>query len=402
MSLACVECGSRLAGDDGWVCAMLCCCVAGLFADVSARQDAAERRQLVCASGAAAVRRRQPQRAAQDDGDAAAAGGGAWRLCRGCVDEVQLRIETRVADARRERDAYAAFVRSAGGGGGERELRADDASGASFEDALLELEELEREAARARLELDDALRELKALDRLEAQYWQDVNALQMQTSEVERERDSFNFKHAAVLRQLERLEKTNVFNDAFRIWHDGPFGTINGFRLGRLPTQPVEWHEINAALGQAVLLLDILATKLGFVFQTYKLVPMGSFSRIEKIGDASAATNNGEKTAYELYGSNDFTVLLFWNRRFDSALVAFLNCIQQLGDFVQQRDPKLKLPYSIHKDRIGDASIRVQFNQDDQWTRALNRSESGASSGGSAAAVFSRRVIVSQNTCEWI
>jgi hypothetical protein len=37
--------------------------------------------------------------------------------------------------------------------------------------------------------------------------------------------------------------------------HDGPFGTISGFRLGRTNEMPVEWDEINAAWGQAVLLL---------------------------------------------------------------------------------------------------------------------------------------------------
>jgi hypothetical protein len=51
-----------------------------------------------------------------------------------------------------------------------------------------------------------------------------------------------------------------------RIWHDGPFGTISGFRLGRTPEVPVEWHEINAAWGQAVLLLHTMAqqAKLNF------------------------------------------------------------------------------------------------------------------------------------------
>ena len=42
-----------------------------------------------------------------------------------------------------------------------------------------------------------------------------------------------------------------------------------GLRLGRLPTQPVEWSEINAAWGQAALLLDLLAKRLNFSFQTY-------------------------------------------------------------------------------------------------------------------------------------
>ena len=58
---------------------------------------------------------------------------------------------------------------------------------------------------------------------------------------------------------LERLRHTNVYNDAFHIWHEGPFATISGFRLGRTPACPVEWDEINAAWGQAVLLLHTLA-----------------------------------------------------------------------------------------------------------------------------------------------
>lgn len=92
--------------------------------------------------------------------------------------------------------------------------------------------------------------------------------------------------------QLDRLKKTNVFNATFHIWyrfiysfhlnifwchillmdnrfsrHSGQFGTINNFRLGRLPSVPVEWNEINAAWGQTVLLLHALANKMGLQFQ---------------------------------------------------------------------------------------------------------------------------------------
>jgi len=91
------------------------------------------------------------------------------------------------------------------------------------------------------------------------------------------------------------LKKTNLYNDAFHIWHDGHFGTINGFRLGDLPSRQVRslgvahspltdpawhlltatdrhfqvpWDEINAAWGQAVLLLYTIAKKLNFKFST--------------------------------------------------------------------------------------------------------------------------------------
>ena len=83
------------------------------------------------------------------------------------------------------------------------------------------------------------------------------------------ERDSLVNKYNHANEQLERLRKTNVYNDVFKIWHDGPFGTINNLRLGRLPNVPVDWSEINAAWGQALLLLNTLANKMSFKFQKY-------------------------------------------------------------------------------------------------------------------------------------
>jgi beclin 1 len=78
----------------------------------------------------------------------------------------------------------------------------------------------------------------------------------------------------------EDLRQTNVYNDSFYIWHDGLFGTINGFRLGRLPLQTVEWSEINAAWGQVVLLLDTMVKQKGFQFARHRLIPQGSFSKV--------------------------------------------------------------------------------------------------------------------------
>ncbi|CAN0355767.1 unnamed protein product, partial [Hapterophycus canaliculatus] len=44
-------------------------------------------------------------------------------------------------------------------------------------------------------------------------------------------------------------------NDCFHIWHQGPFGTINGFRVGRLNAHMVDWQEVNAGVGQAAIVL---------------------------------------------------------------------------------------------------------------------------------------------------
>lgn len=62
---------------------------------------------------------------------------------------------------------------------------------------------------------------------------------------------------------LASLKRSTVLADVFRIWFDGSCGTISGLRLGRTAQQAVEWEEINAAWGQAVLLLATLAKVCG-------------------------------------------------------------------------------------------------------------------------------------------
>lgn len=64
---------------------------------------------------------------------------------------------------------------------------------------------------------------------------------------------------------------------------------------------------------------------------------MGSFSRIEKISD---------KSSYELYGSGDLHLgRLLHNRRFDYAMVAFLDCLRQVVEYVKTQDPSADFPH---------------------------------------------------------
>ena len=41
-----------------------------------------------------------------------------------------------------------------------------------------------------------------------------------------------------------RLKQINVINDTFYIWYNGPYATINAFRLGNLSMKPIEFTEI--------------------------------------------------------------------------------------------------------------------------------------------------------------
>lgn len=149
---------------------------------------------------------------------------------------------------------------------------------------LLKLKQEEEALDKEMKALDD---EMEALDREEEDFWEKSNNYQMNLQNFQNERDTINLKYDHDVKQYERLQKTVVYNDAFCISHDGPFGTINGFRLGRLGPHQVDWNEINAAWGQTLLLLYTVASKLKFQFKMYRLVPMGSFSRVEKVdGDS--------------------------------------------------------------------------------------------------------------------
>ncbi|OAD80375.1 hypothetical protein PHYBLDRAFT_105061, partial [Phycomyces blakesleeanus NRRL 1555(-)] len=291
-------------------------------------------------------------------------------MCHECTDMLLESLEKQLEDVGRERDYYIDFLKKVKDGkvsqDEEKELVKQVKDLVVQEEKVTDLlkeEEDKRDALAKQLAAMEE--EMKELNKRDEAFWEKSNSYQLKLQSFQNQRDSINLKYDHDVKQYERLQKTVVYNDAFSISHDGPFGTINGFRLGRLGSHSVEWAEVNAAWGQTLLLLYTVANKLKFQFQTYRLVPMGSFSRVEKIDGDSVLS-------YELYGSGDFGInRMFLNRRFDHAMVAILNCLKQLTDFAEERDKSLRLPYRINKDKIGELSIRLQFNQEELWTKAL-------------------------------
>lgn len=85
-----------------------------------------------------------------------------------------------------------------------------------------------------------------------------------------------------------------------------------------------------------------------------------------------------KKSILELYSSGDMPLgLTFMHRKFDIAMVAFLECMRQLGAFVEEETAKqsesgkgLCLPYKIDGDKIEDVSIKLGIAQDDAWSLA--------------------------------
>lgn len=194
---------------------------------------------------------------------------------------------------------------------------------------------------------------------LENRLWTEGNGIQ-RSLQLQKERlYALRCKEYNYRKLLSKIRKLSVYSDAFFIWHRGPFITINSARLGRLPGIPVDWTEINAALGQMALVLTILAKRLNFAFQRYRIVPVGSYARLASIGD--------ERTTVELFYDNSF----FAVSRLNTALKAFVLCVAELGTYAETNDKSFRLPYTIspNGDKVGD--LPILFGKDIPWTRAM-------------------------------
>ncbi|KAI9882777.1 MAG: target of Sbf [Watsoniomyces obsoletus] len=302
-------------------------------------------------------------------------------ICIECTDLLLEGLQKRLTSASKERDSFNDFLKQI-----TSDIPSSEETLAATTSLLHAREEeqkaystlLSLEAEKAHLNTEIAKLELESreLDIQESIFWQERNKFSLMLTDFQDERDSVLTKYEHDARQLDRLQRTNVYNDTFCIGHDGYFGTINGLRLGRLPGQLVDWSEINAAWGQALLLLVTVAEKLGYTFKGYKLRPMGSMSRIEKweypdlvvsrgggggqVNESTRQTTesttttgnnandtqrnktkgnqNPKVTILELYSSGDHLPLgrMFLHRKLDNAMVAFLECLSQLGDFVKE------------------------------------------------------------------
>lgn len=292
-------------------------------------------------------------------------------LCLECMRVLSDKLDKEVEDVNRDIKAYEACLQRLEG------EEHDVLSEADFLIEKLKIEEEERrleaaieETEKQCSEVNDELKELELksnrFKELEERYWQEFNNFQFQLISHQEERDAILAKIEVSQAHLESLKRTNVLNDAFPIWHDGEFGTINNFRLGRLPKVPVEWDEINAAWGQACLLLHTMCQYFTPKFHyRIKILPMGSYPRIMD------TSNN----TYDLFGP----VNLFWSTRYDKAMTLFLTCLKDFSEFARMKDVEnnvppdkcIKLPYKIDNDKVETYSITQSFNKPENWTKAL-------------------------------
>jgi len=230
------------------------------------------------------------------------------------------------------------------------------------ESQLLEKLESIREANKALLKKRRNLAKVEQqLDELEVRQGLHRNQATASKSRESDRLESFRSELEYSRQRLASLTSVNVCNVAFFIWHDGPFGTINSFRLGRCPSILVEWSEVNCAWGQAALLLATIAHKLSFTFSKYRIIPMGSASKIARTGR--------ERNSYDLHSNG--VARMFSRNTFGLGMVAFLDCLQEICRYVTELDRSFLFPHVIDGDKVGEYSIKLVGASSDEWTHAL-------------------------------
>ncbi|KAM5355419.1 hypothetical protein ACJ41O_002065 [Fusarium nematophilum] len=310
-------------------------------------------------------------------------------ICVECTDMLVGGLQKKLEVASRERDTYVKHLKEVKANKpSEEDMKSQEEALRKAEQdraaAVEELKKLEADKDSLDEELVALEEESRQLDKEEEKFWRERNAFATKMADFQSQRDSVNARYSNDSQLLEKLQRSNVYNDTFCISHDGSFATINGLRLGRLSNKPVDWPEINAAWGHALLLLVTVAEKLGYRFDGYDPQPMGSTSKIIRYETPSPSSSRlggrsvnppPKKHVLELYSSGDMPLgLTFMHRRFDNAMVGFLELVRQLGAFVHRQTEAsgnpLSLPYKIDGDKIGDVSIKLGIAQDDGWTKA--------------------------------
>lgn len=291
-------------------------------------------------------------------------------MCEECTDNILDQMDSQLESTVEEHKLYQQFLENFDDKSDvdidelEAELRKLKEKEVILETRLGEFKEEEQNVKKF---LKNYEEESQLLEKKEKDQWTEYCKLKRQFLSMEDSERSINNQMKYAQAHLNKVANTNVFNATFHIWHSGHFGTINNFRLGRLPKEPVEWTEINAAWGQTVLLLHCLANKISLTFERYKLVPCGNHSYIVPLD------NKSKKLPLYCLGGTKYVL----DNRYDNAMVAFLDCLQQFKEKVEDGNDSFHLPYRMDKGKIEDKSagksysVKIHLNSQEQWTKAL-------------------------------
>ncbi|VEU21766.1 DEKNAAC102379 [Brettanomyces naardenensis] len=297
-----------------------------------------------------------------------------YPVCSDCANTLIKEMNKQFDRLNKEKDSYVQFLKKLTVQSGpnleksRQSLEELEKLHREEEEILKQLQDAENENATLIDELSKTEIELKTLNEEEKKYCERKNRYELDLYERSNELDRVKTLYEFNMDQLDSLRKADVFNDTFDISSDGLFGTINGLRLGSLDETKVSWHEINAALGQIVLLLSVCIRILGLKIPEYNLIPMGSTSKIEKVETGPPAT----KTVLDLFSMGEFSIgRLYTHNKLDAGMIALVDVVRKLGEELKRIDSGNELPFIMTKDKVAGYNIKPSARgSNEEWTTA--------------------------------
>ncbi|AET41582.1 beclin 1 Ecym_8304 [Eremothecium cymbalariae DBVPG len=302
-----------------------------------------------------------------------------YPICQVCCELLMQKLKVEYEDAIKKRNSYSEFVvrlekqKEKEDG---TELKSSKTSNvnplAEKNDLIAKLVALEEENDNLDREIEDVEQQLLKKEETETENIIKQNLKDLEHIYFIRDAQSLKNQYELTLNNLDRLRKTNIFNETFRISHSGPFGTINGLRLGGFSQVRVPWQEVNAAMGQLILLLATIANKIHYELDNYKLKPLGSYSKVEHYDQREQ-----KWIVHNAFSNDEFKLGKFFHKEtsLDKALECIIAIVDQIAKkisaFSRDHNGAMELPYIMHRDKINNISIKLMGSDPTvEWTTA--------------------------------
>ncbi|KAJ5075144.1 beclin 1 [Anaeramoeba ignava] len=229
-----------------------------------------------------------------------------------------------------------------------------------------EIEEFRKELEKIQIEKNKILSKIKRTeekkkeyDKIKKMFWENNLDFQYQKKIQEDELVSLKHKIENAKESLSEFENLNIFDIVFKLNFDNKIASINDYRFGKLSQNEVSWQEINTAWGLTTLFLFSLAKKLNYEFINYQIIPFGEKSYIQK------PQKKEIKPLYKVgsrFGKSN---------PFEEGMVWFIECVDELGNFLKKKDSKFKFEFLIKGNYIGNKTIK-DHKKYEEWTKALS------------------------------
>lgn len=293
-----------------------------------------------------------------------------YALCNECASMVHEELSHVISDLDREIQLVEQSIKD---WDGCSDFVIDDDAIARLLD---EKKQLELQIIQNSTEAEDTARALRQLEdretgnkKSESQFWHTYSGFRVSCIDFKVECASVDLLIDYYLERLSTSRISYTLNDCFHIWFAGHFGTVNGYRLGKLASVPVEFTESNAAWGLLAMLMHQICIMLNYQHKEIDLQPIGSYSVIQR--------RNNTSEVFPLHEDDGNFFNLFANHNYNKAIGLFFALVKDIIALVESRDKSFKTPYIIEDGKISGQSFQLPSigtfwsNSEEEFTKSL-------------------------------